>query len=213
MSNDKDVSLLFQNIDVFSFHTRLMNILCIILFIFGIIGNILGLIIFSSSRHTWRISSVYVCLAACSSITNLLCVIRYASIFHSTSRHILRELIGRTWWACKIYEFSFSFRVISSWITLFWMFERLICVSKRLKTFFNRCNSCTFKFLIPIIMIIFILGCVIGPPLYIYQPEIISKYVNRQHLLFRVELKQWIPFNRIQINKKEKIHSLGKFLF
>jgi hypothetical protein len=35
-------------------------------------------------------------------------------------------------------------------------------------------------------MIIFILGCVIGPPLYIYQPEIISKYVNRQYFLFRV---------------------------
>jgi hypothetical protein len=191
MSNDKHVSLLFQNVDVFSFHTRLMNILRIILFIFGVIGNILGLIIFSSSRHTWRISSVYACLAACSSITNLLCVIQYASILHSTSRYILRQLVGQTWWGCKIYKFSFSFRVISSWITLFWMFERLICISTKLRAFFNRWFSFKLKFVSPIIIFIIILGCVIGPPVYMYQPRIIPKYVNREHLLFRVELKQY----------------------
>ncbi len=114
-----------------SFRTRIKNISCIILFILGVMGNVLGLVIFSSSCRFRRISTVYVYLATWSSITNLLCVIRYASILHSTSRYFLRQLVGETWWTCKSYEFSFSFRVISSWITLFWMFERLICVPRR----------------------------------------------------------------------------------
>ncbi len=86
MSNDQHLSLFFRKVDVLSLHTRLKNI-------FGIIGNMLGLFIFSLSRHTWRISSFYACLATFSSITNLLCVVRYASILHSTLRNILRQLV------------------------------------------------------------------------------------------------------------------------
>jgi hypothetical protein len=181
---------LFGETDDFFLQNRLMNTLCTILLILGIVGNVSGLFIFSSSRRTWRISSIYACLATCSSITNLFCVIRYASILHSTSRHFLFQLVGHKWWACKVYEFSFSFRVISSWITLFWMFERLICVSTTLKTCFNRWISYKFQFIIPIIIVIIILGCVIGPPVYMFQPKVIPKYVIMWYFLFRVELKR-----------------------
>jgi len=178
MTINKHISLLVPEINPYTVQARVTDTICCVLVFLGIVGNMSGLFIFSSSRRTWRISSVYACLATCSSITNVLCVIRYASILHSTTQQILRQLVGQTWWACKIYEFSFSFRVISSWITLFWMFERLMCVSRRLSTFFNRWYSYKLKFMIPIIMIILILSCVSGPPVYMYQTEIILEYVN-----------------------------------
>ena len=145
-----------------------------LLFVLGVIGNVLGLFIFSSSRRSWRISSSYAHLATFSSITNLLCLIRYAPILHSSSRQILSELIGRDWWACKIYEFSFSFRLISSWINLFWMLERVICVSKRLQTWVKRWNLYKLKFFLPLLLITMILGCVIGLPVYMFQPQILE---------------------------------------
>jgi hypothetical protein len=141
MASDKHISRLFQRTTVVTVQTRLTDLFCYILFILGIVRNVLGLFIFSSLHRTWRISSVNACLAICSSITNLLCIIRCASLLHSTSRQILWQLIGHTWWACKLYEFSSSFRVISSWIIWFWMFEHLTCVSRRLRTFFNRWHS------------------------------------------------------------------------
>ena len=141
MSIDKHQSILFHKIQNFTLQTRVIDALCCILVLLGLFGNILGLFIFSSSRRTWRISSIYAYLATCSSITNVLCVIRNAFVLHSISRNLLHDLVEQKWWACKLYEFSFSFRVIASWITLFWMFERLMCVSVRLRTFFSHCNS------------------------------------------------------------------------
>jgi hypothetical protein len=171
------MSFLLLDIDVPSLRVQFTDALCYILVVFGLIGNVLGLFIFSSSRRTWRISSVYVYLATGSSIINLLCVIHYASILHSKSRFILCEFVGQIWIACKIYEFSFCLRVISSWITLFWMFERFLCVSKRLRLLSHRWNMSKFKFIIPIIIILIILTCVLGPPLYMYQPQM-SGYVK-----------------------------------
>ena len=167
--NPEHQSLLTFTSDI---QRRLINIICIVLVILGVVGNLLGLFIFSSSRRTWRTSSIYVSLATSSSITNLLCVIRYALVLHSISRLFLRQLVGDQWWACKVYEFTFSFRIISSWIVLFWMFERLMCVSKKLQIFINRWISKSFKLIIPIIMLILIFVCVIGPPVYMYQPMI-----------------------------------------
>ncbi len=178
MLNDKHVSLLLTEIDIHALPTRIMDHVCYVLVILGIVGNVLGLFIFSSSRRTWRVSSTYVYLATGSSITNVLCLLRYAAVLHSRSRTILRQLVGEQWWACKLYELSFSFRVISSWIILFWMFERLTCVSKKLRSFFGRCNSFKLKFIIPLILLVLILICVIGPPVYMYQPEKIPKYVH-----------------------------------
>jgi len=169
--------------------THTTDVVCYVLVILGIVGNLLGLFIFSSSRRTWQISSVYACLATCSSITNLFCLVRYASILNSASRHILRQLVEQRSWACKLYEFSFSFRVISSWITLFWMFERLMCVSKKLRSFFNRCNSYKHIYIIPILIMSIILFCVFGPPVYMYEPEIIPKYVKHTGSLVHRRVK------------------------
>lgn len=178
MSDDKHVSILYYEVNVFTIQTRIVDTLYCILVILGLIGNVLGLFIFSLSRRTWRISSIYAFLATASAITNVLCVIRYAALLHSTSRNILHRLVGEIRWICKFYEFTFSFRIISSWVTVFWMFERLTCVSRRLRRITNRCNSPIFKFILPIIIIITILICAIGPPVYMYQPQLISKYVN-----------------------------------
>jgi hypothetical protein len=177
MSDGKHVPLLFRKVNVLSLQTRLTDSMCYTLLILGVVGNILGLLIFSLSRRSWRISSVYVILATCSSITNLLCLIRYASILHSSSRHILHKLVGQAWWACKLYEFSFSFRVISSWVTLFWMFERLMCLSANLQSFINRWISFKFKLIIPIMLVIIVVSCVVGLPVYMFEPQILV-YVN-----------------------------------
>lgn len=178
MSNNQHIPLLFRKVDVFTFQTRLLDSLCIILFILGVIGNLLGLFIFSSSRRSWRISTIYANLATLSSITNLLCLIRYTSILHSTTREILSKFIGNLTWACKFYEFSFSFRLISSWITLFWMFERLMCVSTRLQICFHHCYLYKLKYILPIFLMTIIFICVIGPLLYIYQPQTIEYRFN-----------------------------------
>jgi hypothetical protein len=181
MASYKYISRLFQRTTVVTVQTRFIDLFCYILFILGIVRNLVGLFIFSWLHRTWRISSVYACLATCSSITNLLCIIRYASVLHSTSRQILRQLVGHTWLACKIYKFFFSFRAISSWIILFWMFERLTCVSRRLRTFFNRWHSFKLNLFPPIIIIILILSCVFDLQFLWYQPRIILEYVNIQY--------------------------------
>lgn len=172
MSNENSVSLLFRRIDHTSFTTYSIDIFSSLLFCLGIIGNIFGLFLFSSSRRSRRISSVYVVLATSSSIINLLCVIRYASILHSLSRKYLQHIVGHVWWACKCFELSFCFRVISSWITLYWMFERLLCVSKQLKSYFNVWKSYKIIFSLPLILILLILISVIGPPVYMFQPNV-----------------------------------------
>jgi len=186
---DEQMSLLLLNADTVNLRVQFTDNLCYILVIFGLVGNMLGLFIFSSSRRTWRISSVYVYLATSSSVINLFCVIRYALILHSKSQNIVRHLVGHVWLACKIYEISFSFRVISSWITLFWMFERLTCVSKRLRSLFYRWNTSQLKFVFPLMIIVFILGCVLGPPVYMYEPKMFE-YV----ICFSLLIKQMLNF-------------------
>ncbi|CAF1382269.1 unnamed protein product [Rotaria sordida] len=210
MADQKHVSLLFHRLNVSTLQTQIIDILCYILVILGFIGNILGLFVFWSSRRTWQISSAYVYLATSNSITNLLSVIRCVSLLHSKFRNILYELVGQIWWACKIYEFTSSFRVISSWITLFWMFERIMCVSKRLRACFNHCNSYQLKFIIPILIVLTILGCVVGPPVYMFQPQILDKElmdstmnINRTYceLSSKASMKWKKYFHEIRIGK------------
>jgi hypothetical protein len=171
MLYEEKMSFLLFDLNVLNLRVQFIDILCYILVIFGLVGNVLGLFIFSTCRRTWRISSVYVYLATGSSIINLFCVVRYALMLHSKSQYFIRELVGEVWLACKVYEFSFSFRLISSWITLFWMFERLTCVSERLRSLFYRWNISKFKLVVPMMIIIIILACVLGPPLYMYEPQ------------------------------------------
>jgi hypothetical protein len=62
------------------------------------------------------------------------------------------------------------------------MFERLICVSRRLRRFFHRWHSYNLRFIIPIVIIILILSCVIRPPVYMFQPQVFE-YVAIKYLL------------------------------
>lgn len=172
MSDESSITLLFRRINRSTLHTHLIDIVSSLLFVLGIVGNVLGLFLFSSSRRSRRISSSYVILATSSSIVNLLCVVRYAFILHSVSRKHLQHLVGHVWWACKGYELSFCIRVISSWITLYWMFERLLCVSKRLRSCFNAWKSYKIIFPFPFILLLLILISVIGPPVYMFQPDV-----------------------------------------
>ena len=181
MPDEKYVSLLFRHVDTVAFHTHLIDTLCQTLFLLGIIGNVFGLFVFFSSRRSRRISSTYVTLATSSSVANVLCVFRYASILHSRTRNVLRGLVGQTRWGCKFYEFSFSFRVVSSWITLFWMFERVLCVSATLRSCFSRCKAFRLKYVVPVFIILLILSVVIGPPVYMYEP-FVPRLVLAKHL-------------------------------
>ncbi|UJR24055.1 hypothetical protein I4U23_027023 [Adineta vaga] len=174
VTHNQRMSIILQNIDIYSQRVQFTDGLCYLLIILGFIGNIFGLLIFSSSRQTWRQSSTYVYLANSSSIINLFCATRYALILHSRTRIFINELVQYQWFACKLYEISFCFRVISSWITLFWMFERLTCISESLRTFCNRWKTSQLKFLIPCIILTLILVCVLGPSVYMYQPQIIE---------------------------------------
>jgi hypothetical protein len=59
------------------------------------------------------------------------------------------------------------------------MFERLLCVSTKLRRFFNRWKVFKLNFIVPIMFVIILLICIIGPPVYMYQPTIILKYLNK----------------------------------
>ena len=168
MNGTRELSLLLT----VSLQMEVGDILYFTLFILGVFGNIFSLFIFSSIRRTTQISSDYIYSAISSSITNLFCLIRYTVILYSVTRQPLSELVRKKWWACKFYELSFSFYVISVWITIFWMFERLMCLSVILRSFFNRWFSFKFNFIIPITFLVIILGCVIGPPVAIFEPQI-----------------------------------------
>ncbi|CAF1499584.1 unnamed protein product [Adineta steineri] len=205
-SHNTHVSILYHKIHTFTLQTQLLNTSCYILFILGIIGNTLGLFIFCSSRRSWQISSTYTFFASSSSIINVFCMLRYTIVLHSTSRNILHDLVGHKWWACKLYEFSFSFRVISSWITLFWMFERLTCVSKKLRLLSERCEPYKIKFIVPVAMMIIILSCVILPPVYMYQPQITSNDILNSTLNMmycdlhgNVSIKWQLYFHKIHL--------------
>ncbi|CAF1323798.1 unnamed protein product [Adineta ricciae] len=174
VTNNQHMSIILQSIDTFSHRVQVTDSLCWFLIVLGVLGNLFGLLIFCSSQQAWRISTIYVYLASSTSIINLFCAIRYALILHSKSRIFINNLVGYSWYACKIYEMAFSFRVISSWITLFWMFERLICISDRLRTLFHRWNTSQLKIAIPLVILSFILIGTLAPSVYIYQPQTIE---------------------------------------
>lgn len=171
MLHNRHVSVLMRQADQSIIRVEITDRLSCILVVLGIVGNLLGLCIFSSSRRTRQLSSVYVYLATSSSIINLCCVIRYSLILHSKPLNIISDLVGHNWSVCKIYELSFGCRVISSWITLFWMFERVTCISKRLRNIFYRWNASRMKFIIPLIIVLIILLFVLGPPVYMFKPQ------------------------------------------
>ncbi|CAF0822945.1 unnamed protein product [Rotaria sordida] len=149
--------------------------ICVILFILGFIGNLLGLIVFSSRR--FRCCSTYASLALASFSINLICVIRYTLLLHSTTRRWLSDnFVGIHWLTCKIFRLSSSFRVLAAWITVFWVIERFVYVTSRLHLLYNRDEKFHFlkkyKYLCMIIIALIMVIIVSGPTVIFFAPNL-----------------------------------------
>ncbi|UJR27646.1 hypothetical protein I4U23_008927 [Adineta vaga] len=155
--------------------------ICVILFILGFIGNLLGLVVFSSRR--FRCCSTYAILSLTSFSINLLFIIRYSLLLHSTTRRWLSENIVSTHWlSCKIFRLSSSFRVIAAWITVFWVIERFIYVTSRLNLIDRHVNFHLlkkYKFLWMVIIIIIMVSIVTGPTVLLFSPNLTNS--NETH--------------------------------
>ncbi|CAF1277270.1 unnamed protein product [Adineta steineri] len=155
--------------------------ICVILFILGFIGNLLGLVVFSSRR--FRCCSTYAILSLTSFSINLICIIRYTLLLHSTTRRWLSDNIVSTYWlTCKIYRLSSSFRVLAAWVTVFWVIERFIYVTSRLHLFNLHEKSCflkKYKFLCMIIISLIMVFIVTGPTVFFFSPNL--AYFNETH--------------------------------
>lgn len=151
--------------------------LCVILFILGFIGNLLGIVVFSSRR--FRCCSTYSILALASFTINLICIVRYSLLLHSTTRRWLSDgIIGEYWLTCKIFRLTSSVRVIAAWITVFWVIERFLYVSSRLNLLFNQRENFQklekYKYLAMVIISFIMIILVTGPSLIFYAPYVIK---------------------------------------
>ena len=154
----------------------LINWICVSLFILGFIGNLLGLIVFSSRR--FRCCSTYSTLALTSFTVNLICIIRYSFLLHSTTRRWLSDhFVGLHWLTCKIYRSSSSVRVIAAWVTVFWVIERFVYVSSRLNLMFKQKFHCHYidhyRYALMIIFCTIMIFLITGPTVYFYSPIMI----------------------------------------
>ncbi|CAF0817361.1 unnamed protein product [Adineta ricciae] len=153
--------------------TKTIDWICVILFILGFIGNLLGLVVFSSRR--FRCCSTYVILALTSFAINLVCIVRYSLLLHSTARLWLTvNVVDSYWLACKFFRLSTSFRVLSAWVTVFWVVERFVYVSSRLNLLPNPGEKFQFiekyKYLCMTCVSFVMIIIVSGPITYFYAP-------------------------------------------
>ncbi|CAF0720550.1 unnamed protein product [Adineta ricciae] len=153
--------------------TKTIDWICVILFTLGFIGNLLGLVVFSSRR--FRCCSTYVILALSSFAINLVCIVRYSLLLHSTARLWLTvNVVDSYWLACKFFRLSTSFRVLSAWVTVFWVIERFVYVSSRLNLLPNPGEKFQFiekyKYLCMTCASFMMIIIVSGPITYFYAP-------------------------------------------
>ena len=149
--------------------------ICVILFTLGFTGNLLGLVVFSSRR--FRCCSTYAVLALTSFSLNLICIIRYSLLLHSTTRRWLSDkIVSVHWLTCKIFRLSSSFRVLAAWVTVFWVIERFLYVTSRLHLLSNRREKLGFfekyKFLFMIIIAFIMVIIVTGPTVIFFSPNL-----------------------------------------
>jgi hypothetical protein len=149
--------------------------ICIILFVLGFIGNVLGLVVFSSRR--FRCCSTYAILSLTSFSINLICIIRYTLLLHSTTRRWLSDkIVGVHWLTCKIFRLSSAFRVLAAWVTVFWVIERFIYVTSRLHLLFNRREKCgileKYRFLCMTLTALIMVIIVTGPSVIFFSPNL-----------------------------------------
>jgi hypothetical protein len=155
--------------------TATIDWICVSLFILGFIGNVLGLVVFSSRR--FRCCSTYAVLALTSFTINLICIIRYSLLLHSTTRRWLsNNIVSIHWLTCKIFRLSSSFRVLAAWVTVFWVIERFIYVTSRLHLLFNNREKFRlfekYKFLCMIIIALIMVIIVTGPTVIFFSANL-----------------------------------------
>lgn len=156
--------------------TAIVDWTCIVLFVLGFIGNLLGLVVFSSRRL--RCCSTYATLALTSFAINLVFIVRYSLLHHSSTRlWLTNNVVNIHWLACKIFRLSASLRVLSAWVTVFWVIERFVYVSSRLNFLFYRSER--YQLLVKyqyvcmagIALLMVILVC--GPVIYFDAPILV----------------------------------------
>lgn len=156
------------------FISEITDFICLTLFILGFIGNLLGIIVFSSRR--FRCCSTYASLALSSFVINFMCTTRYSFLLYSQSRRWLSEnFIGTSWLACKIFRFTSSFRVLAAWVTVFWVIERFIYVTARLHMVRSEQYQCArlkkFKYVLLVLIATIMFLIVTGPTVFFFSPN------------------------------------------
>ena len=157
----------------------ILNLICIIMFILGTLGNILGLIVFSSRKFR---RTTYGRLAIGSLIINLLCVFRYSFLLHSNTRRWITYRVSQTWLNCKLYRLSSCLRILSSWLIVTWTYERFTYVTINYNLFTNHFWIKRYKFYFMTFFSLIIIGFLTGPTVYFYHIENIS--INQENKNF-----------------------------
>jgi hypothetical protein len=177
--------------------TEIIDWICIIMFILGTLGNILGLIVFSSRKFR---RTTYGRLAIASLIINLLCVFRYSLLLHSTTRLWITHKAGQSWFNCKLYRFSSCLRILSALVIVAWTYERFTYVTINYRFFTNHPFLKRYKFYLMGFISLIIISILTGPTVYFYQPILIP-LINQQPNL----LQQNISYDGQSLEKKEDL--------
>jgi len=157
---------------------EIVDWICIIMFILGALGNTLGLIVFSSRKFR---QTTYGRLAIASLIINLLCVVRYSLLLHSTTRLWITYKVGQSWFNCKLYRFSSCLRILSAFVIVAWTYERFTYVTINYSFFINRPLFKRYKFYVMAFISFIIVFILTGPTVYFYRPTLIF-LMNRTNL-------------------------------
>lgn len=145
---------------------EIVDWICIVMFILGTLGNSLGLIVFCSRKFR---GTTYGRLAIASLIINLLCVVRYSCLLHSTTRQWITYQVAQSWFNCKLYRFSSCLRILSSFVLVTWTYERFTYVTSHLNLFTNHPVIRRYKFYLIGVLSLIIIGSLTGPTVYFYE--------------------------------------------
>ncbi|CAF5068793.1 unnamed protein product, partial [Rotaria sp. Silwood1] len=134
--------------------------ICIIMIIFGTIGNSLGLIVFSSRKFR---QTTYGRLAITSLIINLLCVYRYSLLLHSNTQRWIAYKVAQSWFNCKLYRFSSCLRILSAFVTVAWTYERFTYVTTNIRFLKRTKYFSKYKYYLMTLLSLIIVAALTGP--------------------------------------------------
>ncbi|CAF1001078.1 unnamed protein product [Rotaria sp. Silwood1] len=195
--------------------------ICIIMIIFGTIGNSLGLIVFSSRKFR---QTTYGRLAITSLIINLLCVYRYSLLLHSNTRRWIAYKVAQSWFNCKLYRFSSCLRILSAFVTVAWTYERFTYVTTNIRFLKRTKYFSKYKYYLMTLLSLIIVAALTGPSVYFH--ELISIHSNNHPLInqlnqtsisnIRTSLEEesrryeYVRYNEINNGKNQMVCSLNE---